>query len=32
MPGIVLPVSTVTGTAGRLIHVGNEPLSVAFAP
>jgi DNA-binding beta-propeller fold protein YncE len=32
MPGIVLPISTVTGTAGRLIRVGDEPLSVAFAP
>jgi hyaluronoglucosaminidase len=32
MPGIVVPINTLTGTAGRAIHVGNEPLSVAFAP
>jgi DNA-binding beta-propeller fold protein YncE len=32
MPGIVLPISTVTGTPGPLIHVGNEPLAVAFTP
>jgi hypothetical protein len=32
MLGVVVPVNTLTGTAGRVIHVGNEPLSVAFAP
>jgi hypothetical protein len=26
------PISTATGTAGRVIGVGNEPLSIAFTP
>jgi hypothetical protein len=32
MPGYVLPINIATRTAGRVIGVGNEPLSIAFTP